>query len=64
MTKRIIDTLREMVDERNEVIFLLLLSAMLGLSVFHGPEWMSGTEFGAAAVLLYGALLAVKAGTK
>ena len=60
MTKRIADVLREMVDERNEVLFLLLLAVLLGLSMYHGPEWMSGTEFGGAAVLLYGALLTAK----
>lgn len=60
MTKRISEVLRSMVDEREEVYFLLALVTLIALSLFNGPEWMSGVEFGGVIALLYTTLLVSK----
>ena len=62
MTKRIKDVFAGMVDEREEVLFLLSMLVLVALSLHNGAEWLSGVEFGGVAVLLYGTFLAAKKG--
>ena len=59
MPQKLKDGILSLIDEREEVYFLLLV-IVLSVALFHA-EKLTGTEYIAGVVLLYSALLVGKA---